>query len=411
MGCKRHPHASLPNQRTFVLLSTNRVTSGTYPLKATALQEPAPTRPPKNLPADVAAEPAGHLPALDGLRGSAFLAVFLYHVQVFNIPLGTSKLEQIYAKVTGVGWAGVDLFFVLSGFLITGILIQSQQSKSYYRAFYARRTVRIFPIYYLSLFLFFGVTPLILRLTHRADWVASFIVPSSQASAWSYTLNWRLGFNAAIPVFIGHFWSLSIEEQFYLVWPLMVRRLLRRNFALWCMLLIALSLSARTIFMSLNMESAAYALTICRLDALATGGLIAFTMRTDKYRKLLTKSARALTVSAFVGLTLILMITKHASHATFWMGSIGLTLWAMLFGGILVTALLSDRSNLVRRFTSNKALRFVGKYSYSLYICHQPVAIALSRLGVNSSAIARACHSTLLAFTYATNRLQSPCLV
>src|SRR3984893_15464884 len=115
------------------------------------------------------------IPGVDGLRGLAVISVLLYHFKLFAVISGSSLWERLYAGAAGIGWAGVDLFFVLSGFLITSILLQSVGNENYYRVFYFRRTVRIFPLYYATLVLFFGLAPLSMRLPHLGDEVGKLI--------------------------------------------------------------------------------------------------------------------------------------------------------------------------------------------------------------------------------------------
>jgi peptidoglycan/LPS O-acetylase OafA/YrhL len=156
-----------------------------------------------------------HIPALDGLRGIAILSVMLLHFTNAIAALPGSPTSAA-RSVFGWGWTGVDLFFVLSGFLITGILLDSKGHPLYFRSFYARRALRIFPLYYAALFLFFVVPRAIpsVPATYSFAW-------HDQRWFWFYLGNFHpLGPDAK--QFIGQFWSLAIEEQFYLVWPLLI---------------------------------------------------------------------------------------------------------------------------------------------------------------------------------------------
>src|ERR1700674_1160908 len=111
----------------------------------------------------------GRIPVLDGLRGIAILLVMIFHFWHIGVTTGPALWERFYANAANVGWAGVDLFFVLSGFLITGILYDSRDDPHYYRVFYARRTVRIFPLYYAFLAVFCGIVPMALGLLHHPE--------------------------------------------------------------------------------------------------------------------------------------------------------------------------------------------------------------------------------------------------
>ncbi|WP_284666444.1 acyltransferase [Myxococcus sp. SDU36] len=199
-----------------------------------------------------------YLPVLDGLRGVAVLMVISYHSLT---GLRSASLGSLFQ----VGWAGVDLFFVLSGFLITRILVQTRARGGYFRTFYARRALRIWPLYFLVLVFTFGVMgrllPALAFDTHRYAWTTYAL----------YLQNlWMTDFG---PAPINVTWSLAIEEQFYLVWPLLVFFL--RNGQLRALLWACVLLSPAARLVAL-WEGAApiqvYTFTLFRLDGLALGG-------------------------------------------------------------------------------------------------------------------------------------------
>jgi hypothetical protein len=145
----------------------------------------------------------------------AILLVLAFHCRVaFS---GTQEIPLPILRVLDLGWSGVDLFFVLSGFLITGILLDSRESHGYFRTFYARRVLRIFPLFFAYLFLVLVV------FRYAWIWYSGRDLWSATNPWWyfSYLLNWKPdhGYN---DLYLGHLWSLAIEEQFYLVWPLVV---------------------------------------------------------------------------------------------------------------------------------------------------------------------------------------------
>ena len=201
-------------------------------------------------------------PALDGIRGLAILMV-LAHNTLRVAPEG-GVLSEVVASVSGIGWTGVTLFFVLSGFLITRGLMEEQGSPTYFRAFYLRRALRIFPLYYLFLVFFLLVLPAL-------DAAPQNIVDDlpRQIWYWLYLSNWTqfadLG-GTGLP----HLWSLAVEEQFYLLWPLLVWRRSPRQVLWLCMGVIAVAFVARVGLVLGGVEPMQiYTFTITRVDSLA----------------------------------------------------------------------------------------------------------------------------------------------
>src|ERR1035441_8464452 len=157
---------------------------------------------------------ARHYPALDGLRGVAILAVFFYHFA--GGQSSRNIFVQIWSGVAGIGWMGVDLFFVLSGFLITGILFDTAHKQAKVRNFYARRSLRIFPLYYGVLLVFLLLTP-VLPLHWRPGHLLYFFYLSNVMPILTPGLS-----SPGPKMVVGHLWSLAVEEQFYLIWPFIV---------------------------------------------------------------------------------------------------------------------------------------------------------------------------------------------
>jgi len=157
-----------------------------------------------------------HIPALDGIRGLAVLLVFYCHTTLID-PGGA--LGKLFVSSSRISWAGVDLFFVLSGFLITGILFDAKGKDFYFRNFYARRTVRIFPLYYAFLLVALVLLPIVTPASLADVYLHEF--PTQKVWYWLYLSNFYQAFHPTHHlVFVS--WSLAIEEQFYLCWPLVV---------------------------------------------------------------------------------------------------------------------------------------------------------------------------------------------
>lgn len=293
-----------------------------------------------------------HIPALDGLRGLAILAVVFHHYGAGGIH-SSSALVRVTATVCGFGWSGVDLFFVLSGFLITGILYDTQYAPGYYRTFYARRTLRIFPIYYLFVLITLLIMP---------------------ASIWHKGHLWflvYLGYPAAIiwpslvtiPIRITHLWSLSVEEQFYMLWPWLIRRLRSpRNVLRFCAAVGVGALVARVLF-----PGWAYASLPCRMDSLALGAALAVLVRSD-LRQHCQKLAPAVFLVAAGTITVICLLRHTTAHADRLIYTLGFSVIAVGYGGLLLLSL-----GPLSGFFSLRILRTFGKYSYGMYLYHFPL--------------------------------------
>ena len=197
------------------------------------------------------------LPALDGLRGIAVLLVLAFHCRYF-FPPWMEKSARPTLDV--LGWSGVDLFFVLSGYLITGILLDTKDSSSYFRTFYARRSLRIFPLY----FSFVAAVLLLAQWRVHGFWYLT------------YLSNWQPG-HGVNDGYLSHLWSLAIEEQFYLIWPAVVWFVPPGRLK-WICIALAVTAAGLRPFAG-SQDQAAYRLTPCRMDSLALGAFVAIGMR------------------------------------------------------------------------------------------------------------------------------------
>ena len=320
--------------------------------------------------------PSGHLPALDGLRA---LAVFV--VVEHNISLVTGGQGAVFHQLESMlhrGWMGVQLFFVLSGFLITRILLETQRSPDYFRSFYSRRALRIFPLYYATLIFLFLLLPALGRTPAE---MAEDMPFSRQAWLWAYLSNWTgprgLG-GGSPPVF--HFWSLAVEEQFYLLWPLVVLFCTPKQLMQVCGGVVLASLLCRAAYLLSGTDpTAIYTSTLSRMDALALGALVAAWMlspsRPQPSRANVTRLlwiAAAIAASGWI-------VTRGYPRFTVTEESIGFTLVALVFAGLMAAGVLAasvpDAQGRWYRALAAPMLRPIAKYSYAIYVFHAPLHV------------------------------------
>jgi peptidoglycan/LPS O-acetylase OafA/YrhL len=353
---------------------------------------------------------SGHMLVLDGFRGIAILLVLMHHFGGSVLPDSHSTLAaKLLAKIYAAGWIGVEMFFVLSGFLITTILLRAKANNGSLTSFFGRRVLRIFPLYYLFLVLFLAVFPAVFP---EQTAVGEQVI-ADQAYYWSYLNNFYMIFILQhwAPYNCGHLWSLAVEEQFYIFWPFCVYFLGSRKLACLTIFIICASPFARfgtMVFsdsLSLSFAGATsttsalfanYLLTPLRMDGLAAGSLIALAARRSYSLKAVLPLLRVAVVMAFCVLSvLLIMLRGNFSWLNHSVQLVGFTLLSALFGSLIVFCLTCDQNNVVRRSLESPVLRFFGKYSYSMYIFHMPLIVILDRYGL-SEIMARICPNPYL---------------
>jgi peptidoglycan/LPS O-acetylase OafA/YrhL len=307
-----------------------------------------------------------HIPVLDGVRGVAVLMVIVFHFFGMRAPL-SGWMGHWLTLAIRLGATGVDLFFVLSGFLITGILLDTKSTPHYLRNFFVRRMLRIFPLYYLSLVLLFFVVPF---------FHTPFPVPArhSQWWFWTYLQDVALTFSPNGLAGPNHFWSLAVEEHFYLVWPFLVLAMgpsaLKR--CLWT--LIVATLGVRWGLQSLGYG--VFYFTLCRLDGLAVGALLALWAREPGVLEKASIQIRRWMPCLGAGLALLYVLSTGA--AIFYIQIVKSTLQAIVYGSVLILVLTHSPGSVTSRVFNSRILRTTGKYSYAMYVFHPYVIIALN---------------------------------
>jgi peptidoglycan/LPS O-acetylase OafA/YrhL len=305
-----------------------------------------------------------HIPALDGIRGLAILLVLFFHLFASNPETG-SKLLDLLNQFRESCYLGVNLFFVLSGFLITGILLDTRTRPHFFKTFYARRALRIFPLYY-------GVLVVLLLLTRPLH----FIWSGWPFYYFTYTANlalWNVGPLNLHAFNINHFWSLQVEEQFYLVWPFLVYRIKRLQTLInFCLLTCLAILTLRIILVALrphlNNLYLSYSPTFSCADNLLFGCSLCILLRTSARQRVLALAPRILAICATILLLAGLRYHGLIWETNFFVPTFGFTLVAISCAALIAMALRSGSKT--QQLFANSTLRFFGKYSYGIYVFH-----------------------------------------
>ena len=329
---------------------------------------------------------ARHNGALDGIRAVAILWVIMHNVgSVDDGPMGLAL--KIWALVSNAGWVGVQLFFALSGFLITRILLEGKGGAEWIGSFYARRFLRIVPLYFAFLFVMLLVAP-------RIPVLSGLVAPGHRTTLWFwlYMSNWIAPFGGLV-AYMPHVWSLAVEEQFYLAWPLVIALLSERGVMRVCIAMTLSSLIARGLLhatMSLHAGSdAAYEFTIARWDTIALGALVALVVR-DGEMELFFRRHLLLILGSICGAILAATAAQRGLPARGLFTEIVNQPLTGMFAAFLVFTCVARRSpsvggarlqDIVIRTLSANWLAIIGKYSYAIYLFHSPIHRVLQPYG------------------------------
>jgi peptidoglycan/LPS O-acetylase OafA/YrhL len=305
-----------------------------------------------------------HIAALDGVRGLAILLVLACHLFVSNPETG-SLFFNLVNRILMSSYIGVNLFFVLSGFLITGILLDTLHRPHFFKNFYFRRALRIFPLYY-------GVLIVLLLLTRPLHFVWS----GWQYFYLTYTANLAIGYDHTLilPHFnINHFWSLQVEEQFYLVWPFLVFRAKRpqtiiRISLIACLAILLIRVVLVALLPHLHNMYLPYSPTFSCADNLLFGCCLCALLRTSARLRVLDLAPRVFAICMVILVCTGIYYGGLIWQTNFFIPTFGFTLVGIASAALVAMALRPGSKT--QSLFGNKTLRLFGKYSYGLYVYH-----------------------------------------
>jgi len=311
---------------------------------------------------------SSRIPQLDGLRGIAIAMVLVYHYAGNTVGI-QPHFPLPLALLVDFGWSGVDLFFVLSGFLIGGILLDARQSTNFFRVFYRRRICRIFPIYfaYLAVFFFgshFMQTPVLHNIFHpEIPWQACV----------TFTQNFWIAFHKDTGAFaLAPTWSLAVEEQFYLTIPALVYFVKPQRLG-WILIggiVLAPLIRLATFLVNPRLTYAIVFLLPCRMDSILMGVALAYFLRLPGAWEFLRAHRRQVWTAVEVLTCLCALLTLYPTNFSPQVMLVGFDLLGLLFSTILVLCLMEER---VARCLRIKWLMILGTVSYCVYLIHELV--------------------------------------
>jgi peptidoglycan/LPS O-acetylase OafA/YrhL len=314
----------------------------------------------------VNAAPARHVASLEGVRGIA-IAVFLLH----NLSLSEERrtlAEKLWTLLVEFGWAGIALGFVLSGFLVTGILLDDRDvpRAGSLRSFWVRRALRVVPLYYGLLLAYVLVAPQF-EPALRMPWTESIWY-------WAFTCNWSILALGERPG-LGPTWAVAAVVQFYLFSSLVVGRVRASTLAVVCVVVIVVALLTRVGLYLLGFDNVwSYVATVARADCFALGALVALGMRSEAWRPRLARAIVPTLVGSAGVIGLILALAHGLSRASPLAYTVGYSAFAFGSAGLVAIAARPDGGP---RWLAHPVLVFLGRHAYGLYLMHSPLKHAV----------------------------------
>ncbi|KXK12964.1 MAG: acyltransferase 3 [Chloroflexi bacterium OLB14] len=317
---------------------------------------------------------------LDGLRGIAVVLVMALHLFKRAAYFTEHPVLETFTTFTTVGWVGVDIFFVLSGFLITSILLRSKTDQHYFRNFYVRRSLRILPLYFVAIAFVLLFAPKVEpEFTNQLNTALPIML--------LYQQNWALLFDGFyITQYLGITWSLAIEEQFYFLWPFIVYKLNNSQLVKVSISYILISTIARILgtFLWSDLAEASsffYYASFARFEEMFFGGLLAIFLTYDGAHEKVRKFAMPvflISLTVFIALHILsLPGSPHPEHSSIPLMIGGYTTAALFSVGLIGVFITYPPQNILRKIFGNPILTFLGKYSYSMYIFHMTAVLIL----------------------------------
>jgi peptidoglycan/LPS O-acetylase OafA/YrhL len=316
---------------------------------------------------------------LDGPRGIAIGIVVLHHyIYQFRPPM-PDTLSAILFPITEVGWSGVDLFFILSGFLIGGILVDAKDSDNYYSTFYIRRAFRILPVYLVMVFA--GILAVEFGPHGVQAWKGLTFYPATWVYYLTFTQNFYFGSHTETISYLQVSWSLAVEEQFYLTLPLLVRKLSKDKLLGVAVGMVIFVCALRSVLYwqgILNIMQS-YVLPFCRFDSLFIGVACALLMRNQKWHSRFQNHPWLLIAATTVTGCAFLFMDHHLWTRNLLLHTVGFTVIGLFYACVMMLVLLYPKGALSRTF-SYVPLMHLGTISYAVYLIHGPVIVIVDSL-------------------------------